>query len=233
MDLPGDLNAARRQCAAALEAALADGLTRLQVDLRFEGLRWPAVAHGLCQVLQQWENRETVVLAFADMGAAALARRDFDLSAAQALTFADLGSGRCPDNAALCVAVTPASPDFTAFENACTALGERPVIALNPRLEDAAVGIGSVARRRRRGFLARWRVVYGLYPLEQAALAYAHPGPWRLFREDSDGFRLVASLPNRPDGSTLDQLLGQDRLADWQRLRSIDTIQSSTPSVAP
>ena len=209
MDLPADLNAARRQCATALEAALADGLTRLQVDLRFEGVRWPAVAHGLCGALQQ--QRRTVVLAFADMGAAALARRDFGLSAAEALTFADLSAGRYPDHAALCVAVTPAAPDFTAFENACTALGEHPVIALNPRLEDAAVGIGRVARARRRGFLALWRVVYGLYPLEQAALAYAHPGPWRLFREDPDGFRLAASLPNRPDGGAMDQLLGQSR----------------------
>ncbi|KKZ12552.1 MAG: hypothetical protein TE42_04175 [Candidatus Synechococcus spongiarum SP3] len=225
MDLPGDLNAARRQCAAALEAALADGLTRLQVDLRFEGLRWPVVAHGLCQALQQRKNRETVVLAFADMGAAALARRDFDLSATEAVTFADLGSGRCLDKAALCMAVTPTAPDFTAFENACTALGEHPVIALNPRLEDAAVGIGSVARTRRRGFLARWRVVYGLYPLEQAALAYAHPGPWRLFREDPDGFRLVASLPNRPDGSAMDQLLGQDRWAGGLAQAADDLLQ--------
>ena len=188
---------------------MADGLTRLQVDLRFEGVRWPAVAHGLCGALQQ--QRRTVVLAFADMGAAALARRDFGLSAAEALTFADLSAGRYPDHAALCVAVTPAAPDFTAFENACTALGEHPVIALNPRLEDAAVGIGRVARARRRGFLALWRLVYGLYPLEQAALAYAHPGPWRLFREDPEGFRLAASLPNRPDGGAMDQLLGQSR----------------------
>ena len=210
MDLPGDINAARQQCAAALEAALADGLTRLQVDLRFEGLRWPAVAHGLCQVLPQ---RGRIALAFADMGAAALARRDFHLSADEALTFAELGSGRWPDNAQLCVAVMPAAPDFTTFENVCTALGERPVIALNPRLEDAAVGIGSVARARRRGFLSLWRVVYGLYPLERAALAYAYPGPWRLFREDSDGFRLVASLPDRPDRSTMDQLLAQAKRA--------------------
>ena len=206
MDLPSDLNTAQQQCAAALAAALADGLTRLQVDLRFEGLRWPTVAHGLCQQLPQ---RSSIVLAFADMGAAALARRDFGLSAAEALTFDDLSRGRWPDNGSLCLAVTPIAPDFTAFEAACTALGERPVIALNPRLEDAAVGIGSVARARRRGFLALWRVVYGLYPLEQAALAYGHPGPWRLFREDADGFRLVASLPQRPDASAMDQLLGQ------------------------
>lgn len=213
MDLPGDLNAARHQCVAALEAALADGLTRLQVDLRFEGLRWPTVAHGLCQELQQRGNRAPVVLAFADMGAAALARRDFELSAAEAVTFADLANGRCSTDAALYMAVTPAAPEFAEFEAACTALGERPVIALNPRLEDAAVGIGSVARARRRGFLARWRVAYGLYPLEQAALAYAHPGPWQLFREDPDGFRLVASPQQRPDGSTIDQLLGQASLA--------------------
>lgn len=222
MDLPTDLKTAHRQCAAALEAALADGLTRLQVDLRFEGLRWPVVAHGLCQALPR---PETIVLAFADMGAAALARRDFDLSAAQALTFADVSAGRWPDAGALCMAVTPAAPDFTAFEEACAALGERPVIALNSRLENAAVGIGSVVRAQRRGFLSIWRVVYGLYPLQQAALAYAHPGPWRLFREDPDGFRLAASLSRRPDGDTMDQLLGQDRATGGLAQAADDLLQ--------
>jgi len=206
MDLPPDLNGACRQCATALDGALADGLKRLQVDLRFEGLRWPRVAHQLCQLLPQPGK---IILAFGDMGAAALARRDFHLSGSEALTFADLSRGNWPEEADLCMAVTPTAPDFTAFEAACTALGERPVIALNPRLEDAAVGIGRVARSRRRGFLALWQLVYGLYPLEQAALAYGHPGPWGLFREDGDGFRLVSSLPHRPDGATMDQLLNQ------------------------
>ena len=208
MDLPGDLDSARRQCAAALEAALADGLTRLQVDLRFEGLRWPAVAHGLVQALPQ---RGRIALAFADMGAAALARRDFHLPAEEALTFGEINSGRGPDDVALWVAVTPAAPDFAAFEQVCDTLGTCPVVALNPRLEDAAVGIGTVARTRRRGFLSLWCVAYGLYPMEGAALAYAHPGPWRLFREDPDGFRPVASLPHRPDGEAMDQLLAQSR----------------------
>jgi hypothetical protein len=54
------------------------------------------------------------------------------------------------------------------------------VVTLNGRLEDAAVGIGSVARERRRGFGAQWQAAYELRPFADSAPALkprdgAHP----------------------------------------------------------
>ena len=205
MRLPADLNAARNQCITAVTAALDGGIgSRLQVELCFEGLRCGPFAHGLYRALQQrWQP----LLAFPDMGAAALARRDFSLSAAAALSFGDLERGAWPQDTTVCVAVAPTASDFELFETVCTALGNRVVIALNPRLEDAAVGIGRVARARRAGFLSNWQVVYGLYPMEQCVLARSYPGSWCVFREDADGFRPVASMASRPDRAAIDELL--------------------------
>ena len=211
MHLPADLHGARDQCINAITAAMESGSgSRLQVDLCFEGLRCGPFAHGLYSFLQQrWQP----LLAFPDMGAAALARRDFGLTASAAVSFGHLDRGDWPQDTTVCVAVAPAASDFDLFTRACTALGERVVIALNPRLEDAAVGIGRVARARRAGFLSSWQVVYGLYPMEHCVLARSYPGPWCVFREDADGFRPVASLPNRPDAATVDALLGGRSMA--------------------
>ena len=62
---------------------------------------------------------------------------------------------------------------------------------LNGRLEDAAVGIGSVARERRKGFCGIWQQAYWLQPLEGGALLRSYPDDWHLFRQDSDGYRLI------------------------------------------
>ena len=109
----------------------------------------------------------------------------FNACSSGALSFSDLERGAWPQDTTVCVAVAPTASDFELFETVCTALGNRVVIALNPRLEDAAVGIGRVARARRAGFLSTWQVVYGLYPMEQCVLARSYPGSWCVFREDA------------------------------------------------
>ena len=57
---------------------------------------------------------------------------------------------------------------------------------LNGRLEDAAVGIGSVARERRKGFVASWQQAYWLQPLEGGALMRCFPDDWRLYDLNTD-----------------------------------------------
>jgi hypothetical protein len=81
------------------------------------------------------------------------------------------------------LAVAPTAADYEAFER----LGERhsgSVVMVNGRLEDAAVGIGSVARERRRGFVATWTSAYALIPVDGGALRQATPGSWELYRSD-------------------------------------------------
>lgn len=95
---------------------------------------------------------------------------------------------------------------------------------LNGRLEDAAVGIGSVARERRRGFVAEWKAAYWLQPLAGSALRRAYPGEWELYRQDADGFRLAARFDQKPDGEAqAEALAGEGGLGVGANLRSLET----------
>jgi hypothetical protein len=120
------------------------------------------------------------------------------------------------------LAVGPQPSDYDEFEAVC---GEHagPVVMLNGRLEDAAVGIGSVARERRRGFVATWQQAYWLQPLEGGALLRSYPEPWQLFRLDSDGYRRLSSFETRPDPETIAAVLaGEDPDGLKQQLKSVD-----------
>jgi hypothetical protein len=199
--LPADLRSAEAQALEALLAALpSQARGRWSVDWRFEGLRLLPVALRLAAALQA--AGQPLRLIFADAGAAALARRDAPELAGQIADFR--GQMRLAEQAeagespALLLAVAPSAPDYADFEQLCAAhVGA--VVMLNGSLEDAAVGIGSVARERRRGFLSQWQPAYGVQPLDGAALRFAFPGPWELYRQDPDGFRLAATFEQRPD----------------------------------
>jgi len=196
--LPADLRAAEAQALEALLSALTvEANGRWRVEWRFEGLRLLPLALRLCRALIEagLEPR----LLFPDAGAAALARRDGPELAGRILDFGMLL--RQPAEAGsegLLLAVAPAPADYGEFEQICSC-HRGPLVMLNGRLEDAAVGIGSVARERRRGFLAQWQVAYAVQPVEAGALRRAHPGPWELYRDDPDGFRFAASFDQKPD----------------------------------
>jgi hypothetical protein len=199
--LPADLRSAEAQALEALLAALpSQARGRWSVDWRFEGLRLLPVALRLAAALQA--AGQPLRLIFADAGAAALARRDAPELAGQIADFR--GQMRLAEQAeagespALLLAVAPSAPDYADFEQLC-AIHAGAVVMLNGSLEDAAVGIGSVARERRRGFLSQWQPAYGVQPLDGAALRFAFPGPWELYRQDPDGFRLAATFEQRPD----------------------------------
>jgi hypothetical protein len=203
--LPADLLSAEAQALEAVLAALPSlARGRWTVEWRFEGLRVLAPALRLAEALQHAGH--TVHLIFPDAGAAALARRDAPQLAGQiadfrgqmALATQQSGLGDAAPEPALLLAVAPAPPDYADFEQLCAAhLGA--VVMLNGSLEDAAAGIGSVARERRRGFLSQWQPAYALQPLEGAALCFAFPGTWELYRQDPDGFRLAARFDQKPD----------------------------------
>jgi hypothetical protein len=98
-------------------------------------------------------------------------------------------------------------------------------VLINPALVDAAVGVGSVARQRRRGFLAQWQAAYALIPEIDRALRRAHPGPWELYRLDPDGFRPCAEFEQRPDAEQQLQSLDlQGGAALGANLRALDTL---------
>jgi hypothetical protein len=200
--LPPDLRAAEHQALEAVLQALADDPRgRWSLDWRFEGLRLLPPVLRLSEALSA--SHPQLSLLFPDAGAAALARRDAPDQADRVADFrghlrrleADQGAATSP----VLLAVAPNQADYEDFEKVCAA-HRGAVLVINGSLEDAAVGIGSVARERRRGFLAQWQAAYHLQPLDGAALRRAFPGPWELYRQDADGFRLAASFEQKPDG---------------------------------
>ena len=217
MSLPADLAAAEAELLTALESALASqSKGRWTLHLRFEGLRLAPVALRLQRQLDQPERR--CKLLFADAGATALAKRDAPDQADAVTSVSDCYRGELPAESSVLICVTPGPPDYDEVETLCDKFAG-PVVLLNGRLEDAAVGIGSVARERRRGFMAQWQSAYTLQPLNTAALRHAHPGDWQIYRLDPDGYRLAGSQESKPAPEELDELLSGAAAAG---LRSVD-----------
>ena len=232
--LPPDLRTAEAETLEALRSALAaDPRGRWTVELRFEGLRLLAPVLRLAAALEA----ETVPLRllFPDAGAAALARRDGPALAERIASFADQlrrqgreGDEQPSESDALLLLVGASQADYGEVEALCQA-HRGPVVLINPGLEDAAVGIGSVARQRRRGFLALWKAAYALIPQAATALRRCHPDDWELYRLDPDGYRLVGRFDHRPDAEEQDTALAAGAPAGTAAglaatLRSVDRL---------
>ena len=199
MVLPADLRTAVAAALAALQQALsAEPTGRWTVELRFEGLKIQPLAQRLLAALG--ENGDPRLL-FADAGATALAKRDRPELAERQTSLGDhkrLQQSQEASTTGLLILVAPAQAEYELVEALCAAHGGA-VVLLNGSLEEAAIGIGSVARERRKGFLSRWQSAYALIPLDGGALKRAFPAPWALYRRDADGHRFVADFETRPD----------------------------------
>jgi hypothetical protein len=239
--LPRDLRTAEAEALASLRSALAgDPRGRWTLELRFEGLRLLPVVLRLAGEMACGDT--AIRLLFPDAGAAALARRDGPELAERIATFGDhqrlretttsdeapVGGVDAPEPhnsaAEVLILVGASQADYGTVESLCQHHPGR-VVLVNPGLEDAAIGIGSVGRERRRGFLAQWEAAYALIPLAGSALRRAHPLDWELYRLDPDGYRLAASFDHRPDGEERDGALEGDGSAGIAKtLRSVDRL---------
>ena len=197
--LPADLRTAEGEAQAAVAAALASaGRALWTVEFRFEGLRILPVALRLLEALTP--AHAGIRLLFPDAGATALARRDAPEQAGQLSSLGDLLRLQQADGGSegVLILVAPTPADYAEVEQLC-ALHRGSVVLLNGRLEDAAVGIGMVARERRKGFLSEWQSAYALIPTGDGALRRVFPEPWQLYRRDPDGYRPVCSFEQKPD----------------------------------
>lgn len=240
--LPRDLRTAEAEALASLRSALAgDPRGRWTLELRFEGLRLLPVVLRLASELACGDT--AIRLLFPDAGAAALARRDGPELAERITTFSDHRrrqesiaaepsddadrsnpAGTDGSGAEVLILVGAGQSDYGTVERVCQAHAGRAVL-VNPALEDAAVGIGSVGRERRRGFLGEWEAAYALIPLVGSALRRAHPLDWELYRLDPDGYRFAASFDHRPDGEERDEALQGDGSGGIAKtLRSVDRL---------
>ena len=209
LPLPHDLATAETLMRDSVLEALASGLgKRWGASLRFENLRLLPVAFRLAQSLI--DAGQTVTMLWPDAGAAALARRDGPELAENILDFRQWAARGADDaKGELLLAVMPQPADYEEFVEVCESHSGL-IVMLNGRLEDAAVGIGSVARERRRGFVASWQQAFWLQPLEGGALMRCFPGEWHIYRSDPDGYRQVSTQESRPDPETIAATLAGD-----------------------
>jgi hypothetical protein len=229
-ELPKTLEDAIAQSSAAVKSALADGITRIQVDLLFPELKFMTVAEQFVPLFTEYESRLKVF--FADAGAAALARRDWtDVQ----FKIQDIGTGRAasleskiqPEDE-IFLFIAPTSVEVPQLEKLCEIIGDRPVIMLVPRLEDSSVvGIGYTARETRRRFISTIESCYYIRPVDdQSALFRCYPGLWEVWLETQGEYQQVAELPKKPSGDELDAIL-----MGGQTQNTSDTTPSKKPSV--
>jgi hypothetical protein len=205
--LPNTIEEAIEQAKLAAQAALADGYTRLQVELQFPELKMLPVAEQFIPAFEDFGSQLRVY--FPDAGAAALARRDWGEKPYTIRGIRDLKSEIQPDDK-LILFVEPSSVEVPEVEQLCQVAQDRPVLLLNPRMEDiVTIGIGLAGRQLRERFLNLFESCYYLQPLEKAAIFRAYPGGWQVWAEQTpdSNYTLVSETPEKPVGEALDRIL--------------------------
>jgi len=210
-ELPQTLDEAIAQAKSATAAAIADGHTRLQVELLFPELKPLPVAEQFITMFADLESHLRVF--FADAGAAALAKRDWSQN--RELPFDPRGvkerqSEIRPEDQAF-VIVAPTSSEVERVEAMSHEVGDRPFILLNPQLQDiAVVGIGYAGRQLRKRFLNTFEICYSLKPLENGAVFRAYPSGWTVWLEKAEGkYEMIAEEAQKPLGEDLERIFAQ------------------------
>ncbi len=205
MALPNTLEEAIAQAQQATTAAIGDGYRRIQVDLLFPELKIMPVAEQFLPTFEHLGAQFRVY--FPDAGSAALARRDWGEKPYAIRGINDMKAEMQPDEQAF-LFVQPSSVEVLDVEKLCQEAMDRPVVMLNPNLEDVAIiGIGYAGRQLRDRFLSTFESCYYLRPIEGAAVFRAYPGLWQVWQEKEGIYELVAEEPQRPAGEALDRIL--------------------------
>ena len=231
------------QAKQALQVALESGCTRITIDLVIPEIALKAqyLASEFADFFSEYGSG--LKLIFPDVGSAALAKRDWGETD---FLVTDIGSSRIPienkvsDSDQIFLVICPSAVEVNLVEKLCNVAGDRPVIILIPQLEDVSVvGIGYAARQLRERFISILESAYYYRPLESAVVLRSYPSLWQVWREkstdeeieetedkeiqspDNENYELVAEVPQKPLGETLERiLLGQ----------SDNDEDSSTPS---
>lgn len=226
--LPSTLEQAIAQSVEATKAAIADGKTRLQVELLFPEL-------GIMPVAQQFaagfdDLGAALRVFFPDAGSAALARRDWGELPYAIRGIEDMKTDLQPDEKVV-LFVQPSSVEVAKVEALCDTAGDRPVVFLNPSLEDVAtIGIGYAGRQLRERFLNLFESSYYIRPLDSAALFRCYPAAWQVWLEQNDEYGLISETPQKPVGEALEQILltrgGRDQPPAPTRRGLLSNLQS-------
>ena len=204
-DIPASITEATEQAMAATEAAIASGLTRIQVEMVIPELKQQPIARQFLQVFETLGLQVRVY--FPDAGAAALAKRDWGNP-----DFAIRGIGErvgdlSADDGAILI-VCPSAVEVEAVEKVCQQALDRPVVLLNPQLENiATIGIGYAGRQLRERFLSTLETAYHVRPLEGVVVLRRYPAPWQIWQGEENAQELVTELNQKPSGEQIDRII--------------------------
>ncbi|NMF58939.1 DUF1995 family protein [Pseudanabaena yagii] len=205
--LPNNLEDTTEQAIAATYQAIADGATRILVDLRFPELKSMPIAYEFARSFnERYDNAWQAI--FSDAGAAALAKREWaDLDVSVRGVNEGRRAVREEDKAFLLV--EPSSVEVDQVEKLVQLAGDRPFVMLNPRLENSEVGLGLSARRLRDRFLSTFETAYYIKPLELGALWRCYPQTWQVWVNTEEGMQFLSEVEQRPSSDDIDRLFRQ------------------------
>ena len=146
--LPKDLNTVKLDIKEVLEKILTTSESqRMTIELKFDGIKFNNIGFKVMDVLSKYKN---IYLTYADTGAVALAQRDNPDNRDKIFTFKSfMESKHISESNSIMVSMFPQPYDFEYFEPMCEEFIGRQ-ISINPKFEDANIGIGSVIRERRK-----------------------------------------------------------------------------------
>ncbi len=196
--LPKDLDEAKKMLFLSSKNSLQSSSNkRWEVNLKFEGLKISSLINTLSKELVN--SNYNHILSYPDMGATALSKRDYPEMKDLTYTFKELSKALPNEKLPkILIAVNPQPFDYEEFEELVTNF-EGTVLMVNGRLEDTIVGVGSVARERRKRFTNSWKNSFWLEPLKDGALMHAYPDEWSLFKNTQLGYKFISSFSSKPN----------------------------------
>ncbi|MGA1603798.1 MAG: DUF1995 family protein, partial [Prochlorothrix sp.] len=228
--LPQNLEETIAQAQQAAQDALDAGYTRIQVEILLPELKIQPVIEQFIQPFTSLGS--SLRLFFPDPGSAALARRDGGETPYAVRGIGEMKAVVLPEES-LFIFVEPSSVEVAKVERLCEEMGERPVIFLNPCLEDVAtVGIGYAGRQLRDRFLSQITSCYYFKPLDEAILFRCFPQLWQVWIEtpsEEEPYVLKTETQDKPVGEALDRILYGDADSDSTSTPSGDASPSRKP----
>ena len=199
--LPKDLNKAIEDMENSVLNSLDSEDSRLIIEFKFEGIKFNRICFNLFNLLEK--NNNSVYLTYSDPGAVALAQRDYKEIKDKIFTFKSFtNSSHISESNSILISMLPQPYDFDSFEPMCeNFLGKH--ISINPKFEDANIGIGTVIRERRKNFVKTWTNIYFIQPLNNGALMHISPNNWALFKEKDNKYYFVKDFESKPDNETI------------------------------
>ena len=205
--LPKDLNEALKNLEYSIISSLKMSNNRYVIEFNFEGLKFNKIGINIYKILANYFNNKkinkNVFITYSDPGAVALAQRDYSNIKENIFTFKDFNeSNYIEDNDSILISILPQPYDFDSFEPMCDKF-KGLHFSLNPKFEDANIGIGSVIRERRKNFVKTWQNIYFLQPINKGALMHVYPNNWLLFKEIDKRYLFKKEFDKKPDNETI------------------------------